>query len=97
MSDEIQTLKKANFIMSKKYEFAKFDYTRLNEELHIARAQIGLLENDVEVYKAELAKLRNQAEEELKKAAEEAYEAKVGEKHAKRELKLLKKKHNITE
>lgn len=91
MSDEIATLKKNLFIISKKYDFLGYDFTSIRDQLHTAKATIALLEHDIEVYKKEIVNMRERAEEELKKAAQDAYEAKLEAKHAKRELNQLKK------
>jgi predicted phosphohydrolase len=91
VSDDIATLKKNLFIISKKYDFLGYDFTSIRDQLHTAKATIALLEHDIEVYKKEIVNMRERAEEELKKAAHEAYEAKLEAKHAKRELNQLKK------
>lgn len=91
MSDDIATLKKNLFIISKKYDFLTYDFTNITNQLLTSRATIALLEHDIEVYKKEIVNMRERAEEELKKAAQDTYEAKVDAKHAKRELNQLKK------
>ena len=78
-------------MISKSYHYARSEISRLQEEHWRARAQCELLQHDLEVYKKEIVNMRERAEEELKKAAQDAYEAKLEAKHAKRELRQVKK------
>jgi predicted nucleic acid-binding Zn-ribbon protein len=91
VSDEIAKLKKANFILSKSFHYATSEVSRLQQEHWRARAQCELLQHDIDVYKQEIVNLQARAEEELKKSAQETYEAKLETKHAKRELNQIKK------